>query len=77
MIEGALIWLACELRDVHDGGDHVIATGAVLELEAGDGEPLVFYRRRVPAARTRPHGSADSAVSSARRSSRPAARAGR
>jgi len=42
-IDGTLIWLACELRDVHDGGDHTIATGRVLELELGDGEPLVFY----------------------------------
>ena len=42
-IEGALIWLGCELRDVHDGGDHSIATGHVLDVEAGDGEPLVFY----------------------------------
>src|SRR5438093_12807224 len=32
-IEGTLIWLACELRDVHDGGDHSIATGRVLDLE--------------------------------------------
>jgi flavin reductase (DIM6/NTAB) family NADH-FMN oxidoreductase RutF len=43
-IEGVLIWLACELREVHDGGDHVIATGRVLDLEAGDGEPLIFHR---------------------------------
>ncbi len=43
-IEGVLIWLACELRDVHDGGDHVIATGRVLDLEAGDAEPLIFHR---------------------------------
>ena len=28
---------------MHDGGDHAIATGRVLELEAGDGEPLLFY----------------------------------
>ena len=42
-IDGTLIWLACELRDVHDGGDHAIATGRVLELEAGDGEPLIFH----------------------------------
>ena len=42
-IEGTLIWLACELRDVHDGGDHTIATGRVLDLEAADGEPLLFY----------------------------------
>ena len=42
-IDGALIWLACELDAVHDGGDHAIATGRVLELEAADGEPLLFY----------------------------------
>jgi flavin reductase (DIM6/NTAB) family NADH-FMN oxidoreductase RutF len=42
-IEGTLIWLACELCDVHDGGDHAIATGRVLDLEAADGEPLLFY----------------------------------
>jgi 3-hydroxy-9,10-secoandrosta-1,3,5(10)-triene-9,17-dione monooxygenase reductase component len=43
MISGALIWLACELRDVHEGGDHVIATGPVVGVEATDGEPLVFH----------------------------------
>ena len=42
-IEGTLIWLACELRDVHDGGDHSIATGRVLDLEQSDGEPLIFH----------------------------------
>ena len=44
MIDGALIWLACELREVHQGGDHVIAMGPVVELEAGENEhPLIFY----------------------------------
>jgi len=43
MIEGSLIWLACELREVHDGGDHTIATGLVKELEAGKGRPLLFH----------------------------------
>jgi flavin reductase (DIM6/NTAB) family NADH-FMN oxidoreductase RutF len=42
-IDGALMWLACELREVHAGGDHSIATGQVLDVEAGDGEPLVFH----------------------------------
>ena len=28
---------------MHDGGDHTIATGRVLDLEAADGEPLLFY----------------------------------
>jgi 3-hydroxy-9,10-secoandrosta-1,3,5(10)-triene-9,17-dione monooxygenase reductase component len=43
-IEGALLWIACELRDLHDGGDHAIATGHVLELETTSGDPLIFHR---------------------------------
>jgi flavin reductase (DIM6/NTAB) family NADH-FMN oxidoreductase RutF len=42
MIDGSAIWLACELADVHAGGDHSIVTGLVTELEAGNGEPLLF-----------------------------------
>jgi flavin reductase (DIM6/NTAB) family NADH-FMN oxidoreductase RutF len=42
-ISGALLWIRCELRDLIDGGDHLIATGSVLELEEGDGEPLIFH----------------------------------
>jgi 3-hydroxy-9,10-secoandrosta-1,3,5(10)-triene-9,17-dione monooxygenase reductase component len=43
VIHGTLAWLACELRDVHDGGDHVIATGPVVELETNDSRPLLFH----------------------------------
>jgi len=42
MIGGSAIWLACELRDAHEGGDHVIVTGLVTDLETGEGEPLLF-----------------------------------
>ena len=42
-IEGALVFLACELRDVIAGGDHVIVTGEVEALETGTGRPLVFH----------------------------------
>ena len=42
-LEETLVWVACELRDVVGGGDHVIVTGAVLEVESADGEPLVFH----------------------------------
>ena len=31
-IDGALVWFACELRDVIAGGDHVIVTGEVRAL---------------------------------------------
>src|SRR5262245_23505873 len=43
-LEGALLWVACELRDLIDGGDHLILTGKVLETEAGEGQPLLFHR---------------------------------
>jgi flavin reductase (DIM6/NTAB) family NADH-FMN oxidoreductase RutF len=43
-LDGALVWLACELRDLIDGGDHLILTGKVLETESGEGQPLLFHR---------------------------------
>ncbi len=43
VIDGALVWVACELHDVIAGGDHVIVTGEVVELEAIEGDPLVFH----------------------------------
>lgn len=41
-IDSALLWVACDLRDVLAAGDHVIVTGAVRDLETGKGNPLVF-----------------------------------
>jgi 3-hydroxy-9,10-secoandrosta-1,3,5(10)-triene-9,17-dione monooxygenase reductase component len=43
-LAGALVWVGCELRDLVEAGDHAIATGTVLDLDASDGEPLVFHR---------------------------------
>lgn len=43
-LAGALIWVACELRDLIDGGDHLILTGNVLETESSEGQPLLFHR---------------------------------
>src|SRR5215216_117613 len=40
-IEGAVIWVGCELADTHPGGDHVVVTGLVTDVEAGEGEPLL------------------------------------
>ena len=42
-IDDALIWIACDLRDVISAGDHVIVTGEVRALEAREGDPLVFH----------------------------------
>ena len=43
-LAGGLLWVACELRDLIDGGDHLILTGNVLESESGEGQPLLFHR---------------------------------
>jgi 3-hydroxy-9,10-secoandrosta-1,3,5(10)-triene-9,17-dione monooxygenase reductase component len=43
-LPGALMWVACELRDLIDGGDHLILTGNVLAAESREGQPLLFHR---------------------------------
>ncbi len=42
-IDDALAFVACDLRDVIAGGDHVIVTGEVTALKATEGDPLVFH----------------------------------
>jgi 3-hydroxy-9,10-secoandrosta-1,3,5(10)-triene-9,17-dione monooxygenase reductase component len=42
-IDDALVWIACDLRDVLAAGDHVIVTGEVTALACGTGDPLVFH----------------------------------
>jgi flavin reductase (DIM6/NTAB) family NADH-FMN oxidoreductase RutF len=44
ILDEALVWTSCELKQVHDAGDHVIAVGAIRGLGVDDGDPLVFYR---------------------------------
>jgi flavin reductase (DIM6/NTAB) family NADH-FMN oxidoreductase RutF len=43
VLDDALAWLACEVQALHPGGDHTIGVGAVEEMGAGAGEPLVFF----------------------------------
>lgn len=42
-IDDALAFVACDLRDVIAGGDHVIVTGEVTDLATTEGNPLVFH----------------------------------
>jgi flavin reductase (DIM6/NTAB) family NADH-FMN oxidoreductase RutF len=45
VLDGALAWLACDLRELHPGGDHTIGIGAVTHMDADPGgEPLVWFR---------------------------------
>ncbi|MGH2924223.1 MAG: flavin reductase family protein [Solirubrobacterales bacterium] len=43
-LAAALVWVACELRDLIDGGDHLILTGTVLDADSREGMPLIFHR---------------------------------
>jgi 3-hydroxy-9,10-secoandrosta-1,3,5(10)-triene-9,17-dione monooxygenase reductase component len=44
LIEGAIAWAACELRELIPGGDHTIVIGEVTAMGLGEGEPLLWYR---------------------------------
>lgn len=45
LLDGALAWIDCRLEAVHEGGDHLIVVGRVLDLGfAGEGRPLLFFR---------------------------------
>ena len=46
VLEHTLAWVGCELTELVDAGDHVIALGAVQQAEAPDVEraPLLWYR---------------------------------
>ncbi len=46
IIDGALAWAACELRELIAGGDHTIAIGEVIGMGLGHGEPLLWYSGR-------------------------------
>ncbi|GAB2850481.1 flavin reductase [Actinocorallia aurea] len=44
IIDGAVAWIDCVTEQVHDAGDHDLVIGRVLDLDLGDGEPLLFHR---------------------------------
>jgi flavin reductase (DIM6/NTAB) family NADH-FMN oxidoreductase RutF len=44
VLEGAALWILCELEREHEGGDHAILVARPLEASADDGaEPLLFH----------------------------------
>jgi flavin reductase (DIM6/NTAB) family NADH-FMN oxidoreductase RutF len=44
VLDDALAWLACDLRELHAGGDHTIGVGEVTHMgQERGGDPLVFF----------------------------------
>jgi flavin reductase (DIM6/NTAB) family NADH-FMN oxidoreductase RutF len=47
VLDTALAWIACELRELLPGGDHAIGIGEVIGMgRASEGDPLVWFRGR-------------------------------
>jgi 3-hydroxy-9,10-secoandrosta-1,3,5(10)-triene-9,17-dione monooxygenase reductase component len=47
VLDTALAWFACELRELVPGGDHEIGIGEVIGMGTGDrSDPLVWFRGR-------------------------------
>ncbi len=45
VLDDALAWIACELRELVPGGDHEIGIGEVVGMgEAAGGDPLIWFR---------------------------------
>jgi 3-hydroxy-9,10-secoandrosta-1,3,5(10)-triene-9,17-dione monooxygenase reductase component len=46
VLDGAVAWIACDLRELLPGGDHTIGIGAVTRAwsDPEPREPLVFFK---------------------------------
>ena len=44
-LPGAPGWLACEVAQLVDGGDHVVALGTVVAADTEHGQPLTYHGR--------------------------------
>ena len=44
VLEAALAWVDCTLRQAYEGGDHTIFVGEVLAGDARAGAPLLYFR---------------------------------
>ncbi|MGI8632462.1 MAG: flavin reductase family protein [Solirubrobacterales bacterium] len=42
-LAGTAAWIACELRETIEGGDHLIVTGEVTEVDGSDEDPLLWH----------------------------------
>jgi flavin reductase (DIM6/NTAB) family NADH-FMN oxidoreductase RutF len=44
ILDAALAWIVCDVRELIPAGDHEIAIGEVVAMDVSDGEPLLWYR---------------------------------
>jgi 3-hydroxy-9,10-secoandrosta-1,3,5(10)-triene-9,17-dione monooxygenase reductase component len=46
ILDAALAWIVCDVRELIPAGDHEIAIGEVVAMDVADGDPLLWYRGR-------------------------------
>jgi flavin reductase (DIM6/NTAB) family NADH-FMN oxidoreductase RutF len=44
ILDAALAWVVCDVRELIPAGDHEIAIGEVVAMDVTDGDPLLWYR---------------------------------
>lgn len=54
LVEKALAHIECRQHACHDGGDHTILVGEVLQASVGVGRPLLYFARRFGAFQGEP-----------------------
>jgi flavin reductase (DIM6/NTAB) family NADH-FMN oxidoreductase RutF len=45
LLAGGAAWFDCQVVGAHAAGDHTLFVGQVLQLQLGEGQPLVYYDR--------------------------------
>ena len=44
IIEGAIVHVECKITQCHDGGDHTIVVGEIVNVQASGERPLLFFK---------------------------------
>ena len=44
IIDGVIGYVECKITQCHDGGDHTIVVGEVLDVSASGDRPLLFFK---------------------------------
>jgi flavin reductase (DIM6/NTAB) family NADH-FMN oxidoreductase RutF len=46
ILDGVLGYVECKIKECHDGGDHTIVVGDIIEAHASGERPLIFFKGR-------------------------------
>ena len=47
LLDGVIAWIDCTIEHVSEAGDHIFVLGRVHGLDAGEGDPQLFFRGKL------------------------------